>query len=352
MNPLAIVAPPAAKRQDNKRLDALLRKHLPPDALLIEQAEDLDKARGRHILFAVSLDESGMNAELDAMKRRLARDPSLLHGSTGALLVDGPGDLFTKSVAREIVFYTNRAGCAFIPKALVEGIGDLYNFELRAQLLDTDLASAYGYHLAELVDRLQEDRPPLLVPPARLLAVAATSRMKVANTVCFWELVREALPAPLETDFMNLGKGQIADCRGCSYAACTERGCPDRDLMVESGFDRVAQADALLVLAPNLNDGLGPDLVAFINRLTHLANTDRITGQWLYAIIVSGYSGSDLLARQLLNAFCLNKGFRLPPYFAAMVTANRPRAILERDHIKERARLFARQIAATLAPVD
>lgn len=347
---LAVVAPPAVKRKDNERLDGLLARYMPQDAILIEQATDLELARGKKVLFAVSLDDGGMNSELDAMKRRLALEPTLLEGATGAVWVDGPGALFTKSIAREIVFYTNRAGCAFIPKALIEGTGDLYNFELRAALMKTDLKSAYGYHLAQLVRRLQTDRPPVPASPVELLAVAATNRLRNANTVCFWNLVRDALPEQVHTSFLNLGKGNIADCRGCGYQACVSRGCPDRDLMVERGFSEVAKADALMILAPNLNDGLGPDLVAFINRLTHSANIGQITSQWLYAIIVSGYSGSDLLARQLLNAFCLNKGFRLPPYFAAMITANRPRSILERDGIEQVAETFAQQIAATLAP--
>lgn len=41
-------------------------------------------------------------------------------------------------------------------------------------------------------------------------------------------------------------------------------------------------------------------------------------------IVVSGYSGSDIVARQLLGAMCLNKTAILPPEFCLMQTAHDP----------------------------
>ena len=37
---------------------------------------------------------------------------------------------------------------------------------------------------------------------------------------------------------------------------------------------------------------------------------------------MSGYSGGDLVARQLLGAMCLNKTVSLPPRFCLLETAN------------------------------
>ncbi len=350
MSRLIVIAPEAVAAPTQQRLESLLRAKVPPNTRWIRDADELDICAGERLLFAIALDRGGMNAGLDRIKRRLAAEPGLLHNATAAICVDGPGQLFTKSVAREMVFRANRAGCGFIPKPLIEATGNLYNFELRAHLLDTDLDDAYAHHLGLLVERLIADDAPEPSRPAKLLAICSTNRAKVANSVCYWNLVREALGDDIDAELVNLGKGKVYDCRGCTWERCTGHGCPQPDPLRDGIFERIAEADAMLLLAPNLNDSIGADLAALVNRLTHLANCGLIRSQYAYAIIVSGYSGGDLLARQILNGLCLNKGFRLPPYFAAMETANRPRAIMEDPDVANRAARYAAHIRATLLP--
>lgn len=349
---LTLVIPHTPAAPTAPRLAAVLDQILPATVQCITRVEELDKVRGSHLLFAIALDKGGMNVGLDEMKHYLALHPDLLEGCTAVMVVDGPDALFTKSVAREMVFRANRAGCAFISKPLIEATGDLYNFSLRAELLGTSLEAAYIYHASDLVKRLlkrdQGLAEVMTKEPPRLLAIAATNREEKANSVAFWRLVADRLSPDVDTQFRNLGKGQIFDCFGCSWQRCTKEGCPQTDVLKSEIYDELISADAVLLLAPNLNDAIGPDLAAFINRLTYLGNRQLLSEKLAYAIIVSGYSGGDLLARQILNALCLNKGFRLPPYFASLETANRPRDILIRDGVEMRAASFARHIRYTL----
>ena len=78
----------------------------------------------------------------------------------------------------------------------------------------------------------------------------------------------------------------------------------------------------MLFLCPNYNDAVGANFTALFNRLTSLLLQCDLSEKQLYSVIVSGYSGGDLVARQLLGAMCLNKTVSLPPRFCLLETAN------------------------------
>ena len=84
-------------------------------------------------------------------------------------------------------------------------------------------------------------------------------------------------------------------------------------VMVENVYPSVRAADAILMVCPNYNDALSANLTAFINRLTALYRKRQFYDKALFAIIVSGYSGCDIVARQLIAALNMNKSFYLPP---------------------------------------
>lgn len=65
--------------------------------------------------------------------------------------------------------------------------------------------------------------------------------------------------------------------------------------MVEDVYPAVREADAIVMLCPNYNDALSANLTAFINRLTSLFRTTRFYDKALFAVVVSGYSGSDIV---------------------------------------------------------
>ena len=127
------------------RLEWVLRHALAGlEVRTLRRAEELDALRNQTLLFAVPLGELGINLEYIRMLARLRREPSLLEGCTAGLIVDGAGELYTKSAATELALAVNAAGCALLGRPLVEGTGSLANFAVQAHNLGTDLAELLG----------------------------------------------------------------------------------------------------------------------------------------------------------------------------------------------------------------
>ena len=112
-----------------------------------------------------------------------------------------------------------------------------------------------------------------------------------------------------------------------------------------SAFTTVKKEPASIVfICPNYNDSVSADIMAVINRLTALFRTNDFSKKRMYAIVVSGYSGGDLVAKQIMGAINLNKNFMLPGDFALLATANTPGSINEIPDIEEKAAAFAKRI--------
>ena len=107
----------------------------------------------------------------------------------------------------------------------------------------------------------------------------------------------------------------------------------------------ISACDAMLFLCPNYNDAVSANIMALFNRLTNLLVKQDLYQKYLYGIVVSGYSGSDIVARQLLGAMCLNKTAILPPDFCLMQTAHDPGSVRTAEGIDARITEFAVRIA-------
>ena len=60
--------------------------------------------------------------------------------------------------------------------------------------------------------------------------------------------------------------------------------------------------------------------------------------------MVSGYSGGDLLARQLISALNMNKSFFLPPHFCLLETANERGSLIRLPGIRNTAAACAKEM--------
>ena len=118
-------------------------------------------------------------------------------------------------------------------------------------------------------------------------------------------------------------------------------GCFYGGVMVQEVYPAIREANALVMLCPNYNDAVSANLTACINRLTALYRTTSFERKALYGIVVSGYSGGDLVAAQLVSSLCINKGFWLPPDFCLMETANDAGSAIRLPGIEERLACFA-----------
>ena len=122
---------------------------------------------------------------------------------------------------------------------------------------------------------------------------------------------------------------------------------PQWHLLLRRG-PAILQSDVVLLLCPNFNDSASANILALINRMTGLLLQQPLYDKYLYAIVVSGYSGGDLVARQILGALCLNKTMMLPPHFCLFQTANDPGAALAAPGVEERMKAWAGSILSTV----
>lgn len=357
---ILLMEPKDREMEPNTRLEGVLEHALAgKDYIALDRAEGLtreylaENGIGR-ILFAVNLGRYGVNLEYMRLLARLREDPCLLEGLVGGVITDADSELYTKSAASELVFAANMSGCTFVGKPLVEGTGSLDNFAVAAMNLHTeDRLLAYKDSARKLAESLEafpgyrKERPKILVLHA--------SSHKTSNTYALWQEVRKHLEAEErapEIREIGLRNGTVYDCSGCSFRACLHFGeqgsCFYGGVMVEDVYPAIREADAIVMICPNYNDAISANMTAFINRLTALYRIRQFYDKAVFAIIVSGYSGGDIIGRQLVAALNMNKNFYLPSKFAMVETANNPGSALKLAGIDARVREFAVRMKHTL----
>jgi len=317
----------------------------------------------RRILFAVHLGASGINLELFRWLKEMRMNPNLLSNCVGGVIVDGEGDLYTKNIGRQLVLSANACGCAFPGRPYVEGTGSLSNFNIQAKNRNTDVLTAYYEETRDMVGRVlaygdgvadgvcavddvENCRKPKLL-------MVHSSRPKTSNTYQLWSLAKKEIEAAgVEVTEVSLRNGEVQDCRGCPYKACFHFGekgsCFYGGPIVEEVYPALRSCDGLLLLCPNYNDALDANLTAMINRMTALYRQVPFYDKKIFAMIVSGYSGSDIIGGQILGALNMNKAFQLPSKFAAMATANDPGSAMKLPNIEVKMAAYGRHVAAVL----
>ncbi len=313
--------------------------------------------KGKRILFAAALGDDGINQELYAMLKAVRRrdrehtagknwQRGCLSGSVGAVIVDASSEYYTKSLGREIVQTANEAGCSFPGRPLAEGTGSLKNYMVRADNLGCSLLEAYEHEGKDLLERLMAF-PGVFPDPAsenrELLCIHACSEAS-SNTYWLWKQVRRRLSEKIPVREISLREGHVMDCRGCSYETCMyyskNAGCFYGGTMVDEVYPALESCRALMILSPNYNDALGANLTAFVNRLTAPFRRKPFNDKLLFAMIVSGYSGADIVGRQLIDALNMNKSFQLPGNFMLTETANAAGSLEKVPGIQEKIRAY------------
>ena len=314
-------------------------------------AEGLNEIKKGPLLFAVAMDELGQDACFTGLIRSIRSLGKGLSGCLAGVIVVGVTELDTKDAGRRLIFHLDRAGCAFPERPLVEATGSMRNLNILKKKLELDsLEEAFKTAAGALVGRMLDFISPRFENP-RLLVLHASDHA-TSNTLSLGELVLESLDERFSVRTLSLRNGAIEDCRGCSYKVCShfaaKGACFYGGSITEEVMPAVRECDALLLLLPNYNDSVGANVMAFINRLTSLHVNNTLSGRRLFAIVVSGYSGGDLVAEQAMGALCLNKSFLLPPDFCMLETANDPGEIMKQPGIRGRAEAFAKNMEREL----
>lgn len=351
MEKLLLINPLCSEVKKAERLQNILSASLMgcqyEEIATVEEFEKTD-LRNKRLLFSISLGESGINLEFYNMLKQIRLHPDCLEGSIAGIIVDGNSELFTKSVGRQLVFSANRAGCTFPGRPLVEGTQSLKNFNIQAQNMDTDNLGAYIIAGRGLVRRVMEYEPLRKKQPD-ILAIHA-SDPKTSNSYGLWAMVKNHLNQ-CNINEISIRNGEM-DCRGCPHETCKhfadEANCFYGGAIVKEVYPAVLKCDALVMICANYNDAVGANLAAFINRLTALFKNNKFYDKHIFGIVVSGYSGGDILAEQLISALNMNKTFRLPGKFAFLETANDPKSIYDLTGIEQQAEQFAQNILKNL----
>jgi len=292
--------------------------------IIVRSSKELPDLRNQKILFAIELDSSGINIILMEMMRELAnRGTDALLGATGALIIHSDTELYTKSSAATLIFSANQLGCSFIGHPLVEATKDLKNFKTWQKNVDLTLEEISLELSNRLANRLLKHRPLKIKNPK--LAYLHSSSRTTSNTLSLWQMVESNLNG-WDIEELYVENGSVFDCYGCAYKTCLKFGenksCFYGGVMTDKILPAVESSDILVWICPNYNDAVSSNLTAVINRLTTLYRQMSFHEKIIYTLIVSGNSGSDSIAKQLIDALNINKGFYLPPYFGLMEIAN------------------------------
>lgn len=306
----------------------------------------------KKILFAVELEELGINLELEPTLYRIykSRPEAQLENSIGAVLIHSKEELYTKSKSSMLIFRLNSMGMRFPGRPMVEAPLNLRNYIPAQNRNGKSLEENCYLETEELSQRFKTydiEKSKNINP--KILTVHASE--EGSNTLYLWQLIKKQLLKDVsEIKEIYIPNGEVKDCEGCSYTICKyfakQKSCYYGGIMVEEVYPSILEADIFILLCPNYNDALTANLSAMINRLTAIFRHKKFYDKKFYSVIVSGSSGTEAIATQLIRALNMNKTFQLPPNFIVSAIANDRGSIKDIEDIELRANNFSKLIIA------
>lgn len=306
----------------------------------------------KKILFAVELEELGINLELEPILYRIykSRPEAQLENSIGAVLIHSKEELYTKSKSSMLIFRLNSMGMRFPGRPMVEAPLNLRNYIPAQNRNGKSLEENCYLETEELSQRFKTydiEKSKNINP--KILTVHASE--DGSNTLYLWQLIKKQLLKDVsEIKEIYIPNGEVKDCEGCSYTICKyfakQKSCYYGGIMVEEVYPSILEADIFILLCPNYNDALTANLSAMINRLTAIFRHKKFYDKKFYSVIVSGSSGTEAIATQLIRALNMNKTFQLPPNFIVSAIANDRGSIKDIEDIELRANNFSKLIIA------
>lgn len=340
MNDLYLIIPEKPSHTLSRMIDAVAEDW---NIVIVNNEHNIPDLRNNKIVFAVELNDAGISLGLDKILTEIFnRGKQALYESTGGVLIHSNNELYTKTVAQDIIFLTNQLGLCFPGRPLVEATGSLKNFLTMQKVSNKSLIEVCIDSCRELGIRLRQDKL-LNIENPKILVLHASNR-STSNTLMLWDMVKKHL-RDYPINEVHIENGTVKDCIGCPYKVCKHYGqqtsCFYGGIMIEEVYPAILDSDIIIWLCPNYNDAISANLSAVINRLTALFRKTKFYNKSIFSVIVSGNSGSDSVAKQLISALNINKTFRLPPYFCLMATANDKGTIKNIPNIENKAKEFA-----------
>lgn len=318
------------------------------DVIPINESLAVEQTQSFGLIIVAALDWMGNAYEVTGRLRQLL-DAFPGRINKASLIVYSSQYWFTKRFAQQLLFVLNQEGIAFPGQSVFEILPDFINLKTWQTNLQLTMEAVWKSRILAFYDSWHKSSAIIFSDKSfkpKLLVVHA-SHHPVSNTLRLWDLVEQQLSG-FDVQRMQLENGTITDCKGCSFKTCVHyaqnRSCYYGGQMTMEILPAIEAADIVIWVSPNYNDALSAMHAALINRLTVLYRRISFQQKAMYGVVVSGNSGCDSVACQLIGGLNINKGFYLPPKAILTAIASAPGTLEKVLGIQERARAFAKQI--------
>lgn len=332
--------------QRSPQMAALLQALKESDLDLFIYTAYQETMKGQKVIFCFDLDAFGDSPALEKLiKEALISDHAAFDSVIAGLIVISETEFYTKQYAQRFIFNMSLHQVSFVGHPLVEIVEGYKNLKTWQKQLSKPL-DAIGIHLVvQLINRLEREGVRRYKKPNILVLHA--SQDKTSNTLMLWNAVGKHLE-DLSPRVLHVENGTIVDCKGCGFTQCIHysenNSCFYGGQVVLEILPAIENADIIVWLLPNYNDAISAMLTAVINRMTVLYRRVPLFEKCIFAIVVSGNSGGDCVASQLIGALNINKGMYLPNDFLLTAIANDPGSVMDIPDIALKAEQFAKRL--------
>lgn len=298
------------------------------------------------LVLCFTVDSIGSNEKLLTFIRQLKNRKITFNQCYAGVLVNSGNALYTKTLTQQCVYLMNEMGLGFIGQPMVEVIQNYENF-ISWQKLYTEMSLEEICHqqVKKMAKRL-DGFNSLIIDKPKILVLHASS-YETSNTLMLWKMIEKHLE-DYNIQEIEIEDGKIIDCSGCPFETCqhfaSQKSCYYGGVIVDDVLPAIESCDYIVWICPNYNDSLSAKLMAVINRMTVLYRRISLKNKVMFSVIISGNSGSDSVAKHLISALNLNKGFILPPTFSIQSIANDSGKIAQVSGIEDKAFAYAKKI--------
>lgn len=362
---LNVLLLPRENLSETKRLQSVIAEALRDIPHRV--VEDLSQvALPSKLLIALSLGADGVSDSFSHLLSTLRRDTNLLKGCLAGMVVETENDLYGKSASLQLAFAMNTSGCALVGRPLVEATATIQNFPEdttpKEEVDHSDLIhedgtnplAAYTNAVTLLARRLTgpgfRGKSPLTGRPdlPKMLGVH-TAIGEESNAMDLWNELKNRISPFMTCTDLALRPRAVTQCALCSAKLGTDSSCLYGSPFPQEAVSLIKEADALMMICGGHLNSVHAQQLAFIQHLSALFPKKFFYEKALYTVIVSPYSGGDMVASQLISALCLGNAFYLPPKFAMLETASQPNEVLALSGIENRLDWFSHGILETLS---
>lgn len=334
---------------EQKRLKLVLKKALQGEKY--DLVTDLGQVHlPCRLMIAFSVGQEGFNLAYLKFLALLRSGAVSLKNSVAGMVLDAVSPLYGKQAVSQLAFALTESGCALLGNPAVEAIGDLSHFpkvtaqeqgDLLPYLDPQDPMKDYILSVAILAQRIlgpgfrgrsQLSDSPELPKVTAVLPLPQKDLVQGTSALELWEEVYERIYPHVQ-------------CKEISFPLLGHSQNPDpllyQGAVLPPHIQALAEADALLLVCPNVQNALPWCQLALMQQLKPYFQQCQFEDKALFSLVASSYSSADMLIHQLISTLCLEYGFYLPQHFCLHTTATQALEAITQEGIEDRLDHFA-----------